>query len=414
MKTGNSHLDRLIEKMDRLDPSSLQLYVFRLIREKGFLETLFNTIREGVIVVDSSLKIRFINNAAQALLGIGEDPSDQRIDRYLREVDWDQLRHSGPNPWPHMYRQELEIFYPEHRYLTFYLVPVRSADDNANLKVPLATLLLEDVTETHRDLNEHIESQKVKAITMLTAGVAHELGNPLNSLNIHLQLLSRRLAAMAENDDVRDARELVEIASGEVARLDSIVTNFLQAVRPVPPTMKPIDLRKLLSEAIAFMRLEIEDRGIGVEVEFADDIPQVLGDADQLKQAFYNILKNAIHAMEGGGRLQIVCTVRDAFVDLRFIDTGKGISAEDMSRIMDAYFSTRPGGTGLGLLIVDRIVRSHGGELGIESSPDQGAVFTISLPLKHRRIRLLKPPPEDSVIDVSPANAATGANGEPS
>jgi signal transduction histidine kinase len=404
MKTGNSHLDRLMEKMDRLDPSSLQLYVFRLIREKGFMETLFNTIREGVIVVDNSLKIRFINNAARALLGINEDPAGQRIDRHLREVDWDQLMHPQPDPWPHMYRQELEILYPEHRYLSFYLVPVRSAgDDNTDADISLATLLLQDVTETHRDLNEHVESQKVQAITMLAAGVAHELGNPMNSLNIHLQLLSRSLASMPESEQVRDARELIEIASMEVSRLDSIVTNFLQAVRPIPPAMKPVDLRKILSESIAFMRLEIEDRDIAVDAEFTDSIPQVLGDADQLKQAFYNIIKNAIHAMDGGGRLRIVCAVRDAFVDLRFSDTGKGISTEDMSRIMDAYFSTRPGGTGLGLLIGDRIVRSHGGELGIESSPERGATFTISLPLKHRRMRLLKPPADEGVIDIPPA-----------
>jgi signal transduction histidine kinase len=303
-----------------------------------------------------------------------------------------------------MTRQELEVYYPEHRYISFYLVPVRSVEDDHDSDTTLATLLLQDVTESHRDAAEHVESQKVRAITMLAAGVAHELGNPLNSLDIHLQLLSRCLDAMADEHAVSDARELLEVASQEVSRLDSIVTNFLQAVRPVPPDMKPVNLRKLLGEAIAFMRVEIEDRDIKVEAEMPNSIPQILGDADQLKQAFYNIIKNAVQAMTGGGLLRIVCTVRDAFVDLRFSDTGKGISAEDMSRIMDAYFSTRPGGTGLGLMIVDRIVRSHGGELGIESSPEKGATFTISLPLKQRQVRLLKPPSEDHIIDVPGAD----------
>lgn len=388
MKSTTGFLDRLIERMDRLDPASLQTYVLRLVREKGFLETIFNTIREGVIVIDQARRVRFVNSAAQALLGVGEDAAGQRVDRYLREVDWRQLLSADPHQWHRVSRQEIEVFYPRHRYLSFYVVPVSSLDGDSN--IPLAVLIFHDITAAHEDTEKHIESRRVEAITMLAAGVAHELGNPLNSLNIHLQLLSRSLRNIPDGALRRDAQDLLAVATHEVARLDGIVTNFLHAVRPLPPQLSPLDLRVVLEETLAFMRQEIENRDIHVQAVFPDLLPRVLGDADQLKQAFYNLIKNAVQAMSGGGRLQIVCSTRPDFLDVRFIDTGGGISAEQMTHIMEPYYTTKAGGTGLGLLIVERIVRGHGGELGIASEAGQGSVFTLSLPLRERQVRLLE------------------------
>jgi len=404
MKTGSSFLDRLIARMDRLDPSSIQAYILRLVREKGFLETIFNTIQEGVIVIDKTLLIRYINSAAQKLLGIQEEAHNHRIDRYLREVNWESLLDAGTEKWPRISRQEIEVYYPVLRYISFYVVPIRSGGEAEEME--LATLILHDVTQAHRDAEETIESQRVEAITKLAAGVAHELGNPLNSLNIHLQLLSRRLQAAEDRGLAEEAGELLRVATQEVERLDSIVNNFLRAVRPVPPEMRQTGIEKVLGESLAFMRKEIEDRDILVEASWPENVPSVLGDPDQLKQAFYNLIKNAVQAMPDGGMLQIACTVSDNFVDIRFADTGKGISSDDLSRIMEPYFTTRPEGTGLGLLIVNRIVRSHGGELGIEGGEGQGAAFTIRLPRRDRRIRLLEAAPpaaldaDASVVDT--------------
>ena len=388
MKSTSGFLDRLIDRMDRLDPASLQTYVLRLAREKGFLETIFNTIREGVIVIDRARRIRFINSAAQALLGINEEVGSQRIDRYLREVDWVPLLNADPEQWHRVSRQEIEVFYPRHRYLSFYVVPVNSAEGGNGM--PLAVLLFHDITAAHQDTEQHVESRRVEAITMLAAGVAHELGNPLNSLNIHLQLLDRCLRRVEDNEIRREAQDLLNIAAHEVKRLDGIVTNFLHAVRPVPPQLKAINVRQVLEETVAFMRPEIETRDVQVQAVFPDLLPPVLGDADQLKQAFYNLVKNALQAMSGGGPLQIVCSTRTDFLDVRFIDSGPGISAEQMSHLLEPYYTTKSGGTGLGLLIVERIVRGHGGELGIASEPGQGSVFTVSLPLRERQVRLLE------------------------
>jgi signal transduction histidine kinase len=405
MKSATGFLDRLVERMDRLDPASLQTYVLRLAREKGLLETVFNTIREGVIVIDRGRRIRFLNTAAQLLLGIGEDAGSQRIDRYLREVEWGPLLKADPEQWHRLSRQEIEVFYPQHRFLSFYVVPVSGQSGGSGM--PLAVLLFHDITAAREDTEKHVESRRVEAVTMLAAGVAHELGNPLNSLNIHLQLLRRCLRGSRDAATRRDVEDLLEVAAHEVKRLDGIVSNFLHAVRPVPPKLAPLDLRQVLEETLAFMRAEIQNREVRIEAVFPDVLPPVLGDADQLKQAFYNLIRNAVQAMHGGGLLQIVCGVRSDFLDIRFADSGHGISPEQLTRIMEPYYTTKAEGTGLGLLIVDRIVRGHGGELGIESEVGQGAVFTVSLPLRERQVRLLSSPPPA----VPAAEGAAGSGG---
>ncbi|MBN2450942.1 MAG: PAS domain-containing protein [Lentisphaeria bacterium] len=397
MNSGNTFLDRLIERMDRLDPTSLQSYILRLVREKGFLETIFNTIREGVIVIDRRLRIRFINAAAQGLLGISADAAGQRIDRYVRELDWGPLLKADAEQWRRISRQVIEVFYPSHRVLTFYVVPVNNPGPED--AIPSATLIFHDVTDMYRDAEENVESQKVKAITLLAAGVAHELGNPLNSLHIHLQLLRRTLDRVAEGELRQDAGDLLDVALREVQRLDAILRNFLHAVRPVPPNLSPLNLQVLIEESVSFMRNEIEDRGMRVEVVFPESLPSILGDRDQLKQAFYNLIKNAMEAMHHAGCLRIVCAPRPDFVDIRFVDEGSGIRPEQMSRVLDPYYTTKAEGSGLGLLIVERIVRGHGGELGIESEAGQGSVFTVSLPLRERQLRLLRSPTDDTAAE---------------
>jgi signal transduction histidine kinase len=257
---------------------------------------------------------------------------------------------------------------------------------------PLATLIFNDVTEVQVANEQNLETQKVKAITQLAAAVAHELGNPLNSLGIHLQLLKRSLKKIPVepgSEQMEAAMKHIAVAEQEVQRLDSIVKNFLEAVRPKPPKREPLLLEKLLLDALEFMRNEIENKQVQVEARIPGGIPVLMGDEGQLTQAAYNLIKNAIQAMPEGGKLVIAVDVDDVHVNVRFIDNGPGIDEKNLSRLMEPYFTTKSSGTGLGLLIVDRIVRAHGGELTIESRPGEGTAFTISLPRHARRIRQL-------------------------
>jgi len=423
MPTTTSFVDRLIERLDRLDPSSVQGYILRLVREKELLETVFQTVREGVIIVDDKLRIRYVNHAAVNLLGLPADCTDQPIERYLRELDWSQLKAGDEDAWARVSRQEIEVFYPQHRYLLCRFLPYESGirskdiaeDTAAELEAdgtpqlldaittgdePMITLTLDDVTEIRERAASTIESERLAAITMLAAGVAHEIGNPLNSLTIHLQLLDRQLAALS-SDGADNAKELVDVSLQEVRRLDDIINQFLKAVRPSIFEPGAVALHELIAKTLAFMKHEIEDRGVLVQGEWPDEIPKIMGDDTQLQQALYNIIKNGIQAMESGGVLVIKLSTTDDFVVLSVADSGKGIDREQLGDIFDPYYTTKPDGTGLGLVIVERIMREHGAEFGIDSEVGRGTVITMRFPLPSRRQRLLtaKPISTDNTKD---------------
>lgn len=390
MSQNNTFMDRLFDRLDRLDPTNVQSYVQRLVREKGFLETIFNTIHEGVMVLDSGLRIRYSNRAARDMLGVPDGADGRKLSRFVRDVDWESLIENFTASGRRMGVHEIEVFYPQNRLLTFYMVP-HPRDGEESSEGERYTLIFRDVTVQRRSTEAAIESEKVEAITQLAAGVAHEIGNPLNSLTIHLQLLSRGLEreGVLGGESADEARELLRVALQEVSRLDSITNEFLRAVRPTMPTMSPVRLEEVLADALGFMRREIEDRGVRVEASLPDQMPVVYGEVAQLKQVFFNLFKNSLQAMGEGGMIMIDCRVGSDYVELRFTDTGKGIARENLGRILDPYFTTRPDGTGLGLLIVERIVRAHGGEIGIESEEGEGTTVSVRLPRRERQARLL-------------------------
>ena len=190
-------------------------------------------------------------------------------------------------------------------------------------------------------------------------------------------------------------KELLDIAKGEVERLDSIVNQFLRAVRPSRPDFAPLDLKELIVESLNFMRHEIEGRSVEVKCAWPDFLPKVNGDADQLKQAFYNLIKNALQAMPDGGSLEINCSAGEDGVRLSFSDTGSGIGAAEISKIFEPYQTTKKEGSGLGLVIVDRIIREHGAELSVDSAVGKGTVFNIHFPPRGRRLRILPAPQQE-------------------
>jgi two-component system, sporulation sensor kinase E len=408
MKAG--FVEKLIGRLGKIGPEEVQNYFLRLAQEKGFLETVFNSIQEGIIVTDSKGRITYLNDAACQLFGLeAEDSLGKRLDERVRGLDWNALSREGA------VSRDMEIFYPTNRFINFYSVPLvierqdsvagdavrgpRSATAATGERVGHA-IILRDITESRRTEQQTIESERLNALTLLAAGVAHEIGNPLNSLNIHLQLIERE-ARKLDGAKGAELQESVEVARAEINRLDSIITQFLRAIRPTRPQLSPENINTIVEEAVRFFALEIKDRDIVVEQELRSDLPLLELDRDQMKQAFYNVIKNSFEAMKSRGILRIRTDLDESHVIVRFTDTGGGISAENLSRVFEPYFTTKTSGTGLGLLIVRRIVREHGGELSIESSEGKGLTLTIRLPHIDRRVRMLEAGDSSSKLSAS-------------
>jgi signal transduction histidine kinase len=411
MKAG--FLEKLIERLGRIGPEEVQNYFLRLAQEKGFLETVFNAIQEGIIVTDAKGRITYLNDAACELFGLeAGDAIGKRLDERVRGLDWESLTQSaGPTT------RDMEIFYPANRFINFYIVPlmiehretgaiagVADSGHRSQARVNGTTaevtdpgyseqvghaMILRDITESRRSAQQTIESERLNALTLLAAGVAHEIGNPLNSLHIHLQLMERKVRELNDNAKA-ELQESIDISRSEINRLDSIVTQFLRAIRPSRPELHPENINAIVEEAVRFFTPEIRDRDVVVEQELRSDLPLLQIDRGQMKQAFYNVIKNSLEAMKRRGILRIRSDMDDSHVLIRFIDTGGGMSAANLSRVFEPYFTTKPSGTGLGLLIVRRIVREHGGELSIESSEGKGLTLTIRLPYIDKRVRMLE------------------------
>jgi PAS domain S-box-containing protein len=392
MSRRGNPLERILGRIDDLDPGNLAILVQRLARERALLETVFNTIRDGILVVDRDGVIQYANAAAHKLVGLREREVGQAnlwkvMPDLARSLDWRPDARGEARPMRALTR-ELEITYPERRHIRLYLVPL--APERAHGVENHFALVLNDVTEEQRTTRDLIESERLDSVVMLAAGVAHELGNPLNSINIHLQLIERQLEKLNTGAAGKKIRESAAICTSEVTRLDGIIRNFLEAIRPQPLDLAEVDLLGLLAEVISFQQKEMENLGIRVDVDVVNHPPPVLGDRNQIKQVFFNLIKNAMEAMARGGRLRIAARADDSWVYLAFADTGVGIAQADLPRIFQPYFSTKRGGHGLGMMIVQRILRAHGGQIALESQPGKGTTITLQFPLKDRRVRLLE------------------------
>jgi PAS domain S-box-containing protein len=360
-----SHLGRELQA-DRLSTLS----------EKAHLQGVVDQLEDGVIFLNPERHILFFNRAAEAVVGL---PLEQTVGLPIHEVldpahpllpFVDQVLGGAAGI------RNATVALPHGGREKEFLVSAFHMED-AHRVMGVAVLLkdLESI-KTVQSLVSY--SAKLAALGRLTSGVAHEVKNPLNAMMIHVELLKERL-----EDAGPDVKQSLEVIGGEIRRLDRVVQGFLKFMRPQELTLKPVDLNAMLQSVGALLEAESQSHGVRFVLDLDAALPAVSADEELLRQAFINILQNAVQAMPQGGAVRIRTRAEGLdWVRVAVTDQGVGIAAEDLDKIFKLYYTSKPGGSGIGLSVVYRILQLHDGTVEAKSQPGRGTAMIVRLPVR--------------------------------
>ena len=240
-----------------------------------------------------------------------------------------------------------------------------------------ALVTLRDL-DSIENINTQLQvSERLAALGRITAGVAHEVKNPLNSMRLWLENLKESLPSQTDES----AMQAVNVLDSEIDRLDAVVKRFLDFSRPMDVRLEPTQLADLLHEVLELAHPQLEKSNVHVAQLLPIDVPEVFGDRALLTQAILNLVLNAVDAMPDGGQLQLTLSRRGDMAEITVGDTGKGIPIEHRQKVFQLFFTTRPGGSGIGLASTFRIVQLHNGSIDFTSEVGRGTTFRIELPL---------------------------------
>lgn len=371
-------LEKFAEKIERIDKSEILSVVVKQSREKGFLEDILNSLNDGIMVLDNAGIIQFINPTARELIGAGDTEGivGKSVERYVRDTRLYEFIGKNDAQNSQLVNREFEIAFPRKLFLSVSLLPLLDEEG----RVYGIAVIMRDMTEKRKIEGRMAQNERLGALSVLAAGLAHEVGNPLNSLHIHVQLIEREFAKLKTGK--KKLADLIRIVSDEIKRIDDIARNFLQAIRPLKPKFEEEDVNHVIEKTVKVIMPEMTAAGILAQRKYADSLPLTLLDKSQLKQAFLNIIKNSMQAMPSGGTIKVATSSHGDIIKIVFEDTGHGIAPENMSRIFDPYFTTRKDGSGLGLMMTHRIIKEHGGDIEVKSQTGKGATFVVTIPVR--------------------------------
>lgn len=350
---------------------------------KGLARNILQSIPTGVLTINRSGVITAVNPTAEAVLkrsaadllghsyeavfAKGETIRDV-LDRALRT---------------HRHVSQKDLFY-ETSGQALHTIRVSTADLTGDDGLPAGVILqAQDVTEWLA-LEQRVRiADKLASLHTLSAGVAHELRNPLSAIDLNLHLLEEELKEQGGFAD-RGARYL-KVLNAECRRLSTVLDNFMKFARPGSVGLHEVEVRPLIEHIVALMQFEAEEREIRIEPEVEESLPSVAGDETAISQVLVNVLVNAFQAMPNGGLCRITAAAHQSegkrWVVIGVTDTGVGIRKEDLPRLFEPFYTTKSGGTGLGLAIAYRIMQDHGGEIQVSSHPGKGTTVSMMFPV---------------------------------
>ncbi len=352
----------------------LEERAIQLINIQDYTQSILRSITSGVITVGPDGSVATANPAAERMLDMSEFEMVPRPVNLLFKVDGGLSGDVSK-----VLAGRLPLAMRETTLMTANGQEVHVQASTSRMRAVGGTVLgavvtLEDVSDIKALTDQLIRADRLAAMGELTAGVAHEVRNPLGVIRASVQLLED-----PDSDRVR-AKEAAEVIKQEIDRLDRVIKALLDFGRPSKPTLVRADLNEVIEDVVLFTERFASRSDVTIESQLAPDLPRVLGDPDQLKQVFLNLVTNAVQAMSSGGTITLKTCAEGEYVEVQVSDDGPGIAERDLPKVFDPFFTKRAEGTGLGLTIVHRIIDEHDGHIEVES--DQlGTVFTVSLPI---------------------------------
>jgi PAS domain S-box-containing protein len=353
---------------------ALEDRAMQLIAIQDYTQSILRSVTSGVVTVGPDESVATMNPSAERILGIAEDVSVARSLRSLFKDDGGlsvDVAKVLEGRIPRTMR-DLTVVTAAGKVVHAQASVSRMRDVGGRKLGAVVTI--EDVSDVKALTEQLIRADRLAALGELTAGVAHEVRNPLGIIRASVQLMED---AECSKERVSSAAQVIK---QEIDRLDRVITALLDFGRPAAPTMRPVAVAQVLEDVALFSRTFASRARVQVVENYSADAPDVMADPEQLKQVFVNLISNAVQAMPDGGTLTIDTGQQDGFVFVRFTDTGPGIPDDVLGKIFDPFVSTRDAGTGLGLTIVHRIVDEHDGHIEVASEQGVGTAFTVWLP----------------------------------
>ncbi len=376
--------NKLLERLEKIDKEAVQKYILQIEEERQDLKELLVDLPIGLMAVEPNQKILWANKIAQSTLGVSFDPNKSTV---LSEMIFDaDLLHWAEDKMDKqdgILSEEKEVFYPKPRFLILSIKPFYNNEGN----VDYFLFVLMDITSIRIKDKELGQLERISSLVKLSQGIAHELGNPLNSILIHLKLLSQKSETLPEKDQ-NEFNQSIQVLLEETSRMDQIIKNFLKTTRQTPADFELGAINEPIEEAVRFFEPELNEMKIKISLKLDKKLPDFLFDRNKIYQLSVNLIKNAMEAMPKGGSLSVETSFKDQVCSISFADSGVGISEDKVEHIFEEYFTTKEEGSGLGLTIVYSVVLLHGGKIEVKNLNDKGTEFILLLPMRNEKKQL--------------------------
>ncbi len=400
---------RVSKKLDKLSPVQIQKIIEDTYSQNEMLDSIFESLVTGLIIVDKDFYLLKINKAAERLIPFKSNPQDSKSENtpIWNLIDYDEisdfLKNAHKNDKTNISNEyTITTNSGAVRFIDIYLTPLLQ-NQNKNQNLIGSIIRIEDVTEKR---NQEILLHRMETLAGLTnvaASVAHEIKNPLGAISIHIQLMQKALKKKRESDGLlpptKYAEDYLDVITQEIERLNKIVVDFLMAVRPISAKMELSSPNKILKEFISFFTPEFTEKHIELKSELCDCDVRVLLDAKLFREVIVNLSQNSISAIEKKfelnpenlhGTIFVKSFIKNDKYILKFKDDGTGMDDFTVSKVFEPYFTTKSNGTGLGMAMSYKIIKEFSGDISVKSVLGEGTEFIITLPLPQIDKKLLE------------------------